>query len=189
MRESICQNARLKNYPESAKIENRQLVSIQEGGSRFLAPVTQLVGIESTLADLRRDLAELERDREKLTARAEYFSRCYSELAKIGEHGESLFLLLKSIKDQVFKNKDLSKDEIKEVFNNLSIDLQAFELAFFSNSRFVSGPTIPVMHSKPRKSLIVIVSCFIWFFILVISAFVLHWWQSNKNAIMSAPSL
>ena len=87
MRESVCQNARLKNYPESAKIENRQLVSIQEGGSRFLAPVTQLVGIESTLADFRRDLAELERDREKLTARAEYFSRCYSELAKIGEHG------------------------------------------------------------------------------------------------------
>ena len=62
-------------------------MSIQEGGSRFLAPVTQLVGIESTLADLRRDLAELERDREKLPARAEYFSRCYSELAKIGEHG------------------------------------------------------------------------------------------------------
>jgi len=122
----------LTNYPESAKIENRQLVSVQEGGERFLAPVTQLVGIESTLADLRRDLAELERDREKLTARAEYFSRCYSELAKIGEHGESLFLLLKSIKDEVFKNKDLSKDEIKEVFNNLSIDLQAFELAFFS---------------------------------------------------------
>ena len=179
----------LTNYPESAKIENRQLVSVQEGGERFLAPVTQLVGIESTLADLRRDLAELERDREKLTARAEYFSRCYSELAKIGEHGESLFLLLKSIKDEVFKNKDLSKDEIKEVFNNLSIDLQAFELAFFSNSRFVSGPTIPEAHIKPSKRLIVIMSCFISFFILVISAFVLHWWQSNKNAIMSASSL
>ena len=179
----------LTNYPESAKIENRQLVSVQEGGERFLAPVTQLVGIESTLADLRRDLAELERDREKLTARAEYFSRCYSELAKIGEHGESLFLLLKSIKDEVFKNKDLSKDEIKEVFNNLSIDLQTFDLIFFSNSRFISGPTIPDMHVKPKKSVIVIVTCFTSFFLLVIYSFVSHWWQSNKKAIMSAPSL
>ncbi len=81
----------LSNYPESEKLENRQLVSVQEGGSRFLAPVTQLVGIESTLADVRRDLAELERDREKLTVRSEYFSRCYSESAKIGEDGELLF--------------------------------------------------------------------------------------------------
>jgi LPS O-antigen subunit length determinant protein (WzzB/FepE family) len=179
----------LSEYPESAKIENRQLVSVQDGGSRFLAPVTQLVGIESNLADLRQDLAELERDREKLTARAEYFSRCYSELAKIGENGESLFLLLKSIKDEVFKNKDLGKDDVKEVFNNLTIDLQAFELNFFSNSRFISGPTVPMVHIKPRKSLIAIVSCFASFFFLIIGVFVLHWWQDNKKAIMSDPSL
>jgi LPS O-antigen subunit length determinant protein (WzzB/FepE family) len=179
----------LSIYPESAKIENRQLVSVQDGGSRFLAPVTQLVGIESSLADLRRDLAELEREREKLTARSEYFSRCYNKLEKIGKPGESLFLLLKSIKDEVFKNKDLGKNEIKEVYNNLSIDLQTFDLNFFSNSRFISGPTIPTVHIGPRKSLIVTVTCFVSFFLLVISAFVSHWWQSNKKAIMSASSL
>jgi LPS O-antigen subunit length determinant protein (WzzB/FepE family) len=179
----------LTNYPESAKMENRQLVSVQEGGDRFLAPVTQLVGIESTLADLRRGLAELERDREKLTARAEYFSRSHSELLKVGEQGESLFLMLKSIKDEVFKNKDLGKDEVKEVVNNLSIDLQTFDLNFFSNSRFISGPTIPTEHIKPRKSLIAIVSCFISFLLLVILAFISHWWQGNRKAIMSAPSL
>jgi LPS O-antigen subunit length determinant protein (WzzB/FepE family) len=179
----------ISNYPESAKIDNRQLVSVQDGGSRFLSPVTQLVGIESTLADLRRSLAGLQRDREKLTVRADYFSRCFSELAKIGENGESLLLLLKSIKDELFKNKDLSKDEVKEVFNNLSIDLQKFDLNFFITSRFISGPTLPTAHIKPRKSLIVVMSCFISFFILVISAVILHWWQKNKKAIISAPSL
>jgi LPS O-antigen subunit length determinant protein (WzzB/FepE family) len=177
----------LTNYPESAKIENRQLVSVQEGGDRFLSPVTQLVGIESTLADLRQDLAELERDREKLSIRAEFFSRCHSELLKIGEHGESLFLMIKSKKDEVFQSKDLGKDEVKEVFNNLNIDLQTFDLNFFSNSRFISGPTIPTEHIKPRKSLIAIVSCFASFFLLTIFAFASHWWQSNKKAIMSAP--
>ena len=161
----------LSNYPESSKIDNRQLVSVQDGGSRFLSPVTQVVGIESTLADLRRALAVLERDREKLNVRADYFSRCYSELAKIGEHGETLFLLLKSTKDEVFKNKDLSKDAVKEVFNNLSIDLQTFDLTFFINSRFISGPTVPTVHIKPRKSIIVIASCFTSFFILVIFTF------------------
>lgn len=176
----------LINYPESAKIENRQLVSVQEGGSRFLSPVTQLVGIESTLADQRRALAELERNKEKISTRAEYFSLCHSELAKIGERGEPLFLLLKSIKAELFKDKDLSKDTIKEVFNNLSIDLQTFELAFFSNCRFISGPTIPEKHIKPRKSLIVIASFFSSFFLLVILVLVLHWLQSNKKTFTKA---
>jgi LPS O-antigen subunit length determinant protein (WzzB/FepE family) len=179
----------LSDYPESAKIENRQLVSVQDGGSRFLSPVTQLVGIESTLADLRQDLAELRRDREKLTARSDYFSSCYKELEKTDKRGEELFLLLKSIKDEVFKKKDLGKDEVKEVFNTLSIDLQTFDLNFFSNSRFISGPTIPTEHIKPRKSIIAIVSCFTSFVLLVIWAFVLQWWQKNKKTIMSTSSL
>jgi LPS O-antigen subunit length determinant protein (WzzB/FepE family) len=178
----------LSNYPESAKIENRQLVSIEDGGDRFLAPVTQLVGIESALADLRQEIAELEREREKLTVRAEYFSRSYSGFEKMGERGESLFLLLKSAKDEVFKNKDLNKDAFKEVYNNLSIDLQTFEFIFFNNSRFVSGPTVPDMHVKPRKSIIVIVSFLASFFLLVILAFISQWWQSNKKTIMSAGS-
>jgi len=179
----------LSNYPESAKMESRQLVSIQEGGSRFLAPVTQLVGIESNLADLRQDLSVLERNREKLNASADYFSRCYSEMPKIIESGEILFLLLKSIKDEVFMNKDLDKDEVKEVLNNLNIDFQAFDLNFFRNSRFISGPTIPSEHIKPWKSFIAIASFFISFFLFVIFTFVSHWWQRNKKAIMSDPSL
>jgi hypothetical protein len=179
----------LIKYPESAKIESRQLVSIQEGGSRFLSPVTQLVGIESALADQRRAMAELERNKEKIATRAEYFSLCHSELTKMAERGESLFLLLKSIKAELFKNKDLSKDTVKEVFNNLSIDMQTFELAFFTNCRFISGPTIPDMHVRPKKSVIVIVTFFTSFFLLVIFSFASHWWQSNKKTITSAPSL
>lgn len=178
----------LTNYPESSKIDNRQLVSVQEGGSRFLSPITQLVGIESTLADLRRVLAELERDKEKFAITAKYFSLCNSELMKIDKRGESLFLLLKTIKAQIFKNEDFSRDTIKEVYNHLSIDLQAFELAFFNNCRFTSGPTIPEKYIKPRKSLIVIASCFFSFFLLVILAIILHWLQNNKKTLTSSNS-
>ena len=178
----------LSNYPESSKIENRQLVSVQDGGSRFLSPVTQLVGIESTMADLSRDLAGLERNRERLIVRADYFSRCLSELTKTGENGESLFLLLNSIKDEVFKTKDLSNDVVKEVFNNLSIDLQTYDFTFFKNSRFISGPTIPTVHIKPHKRAIVIVTCFTSFFFFIFWSLVLEWWQDKKKIIMSAKS-
>lgn len=178
----------LSNYPESAKMESRQVVSVQEGGSRYLAPVTQLVGIESTLADLRRDLAELKRAKEKLSMRAEFFSRSFSELAENAKQGESLFLLLKKIKDEVFKGKDLDKDEVKEIFNSLSIDLQTFDFTFFQNSRFISGPTLPSVAIKPRKILIVGLSFLGSFFVLAILALTLSWWQINKKAIMSSSS-
>lgn len=61
-------------------METRQVLSVQKGGSRFLSPVTQLVGIESTLADLRRSPAQLERDSEKLSVRAEFFSRSFNDI-------------------------------------------------------------------------------------------------------------
>jgi hypothetical protein len=175
----------LSNYPEAANMESRQIVSVQEGGARFLAPVTQLVGIESILADIRRELAKLKNDREKLSVRTEYFSRIFNELAKVSEHGDSLFQLLKTIKDEVFEDKNLNSDEVKEVFNSLSIDLQAFDFTFYQNSRFISGPTVPTLHVKPRKSIIVVVTCIASFFFFVIMAFVAHWWQGNKKVIMS----
>jgi LPS O-antigen subunit length determinant protein (WzzB/FepE family) len=175
----------LTKYPASAKIENRQLVSVQEGGSRFLSPVTQLVGIESALADQRRNLAELEREKDMLLIRREYFSKCNNSLNKLGRRGEMIFSQLKVIKSDVFKNKDFRMGTVKEVFNNLNIALQTFDLAFFTNCRFISGPTLPERHIAPRKSIIVIVACFLSFFFFVFLVFALHWWQSNKKAIKS----
>jgi hypothetical protein len=110
-------------------------------------------------------------------------------LEKIGERGESLLSLLKSAKEDLFKNKDLNNDALKEVFNNLSIDLHTFEFIFFGNSRFVSGPTIPTVPIKPKKGLIAIVTFFSSFFLLVVFSFTLHWWQKNKKIITSQTSL
>jgi hypothetical protein len=173
----------LTKYPEAAKIESRQVVSVQEGGFRFLGPITQLVGIESILADQRRNLAGLERGKEKLLIQREYFSECNAALNKIGGRGKMIFSQLKAIKSDVFKKMDFSEDVVKEVSNDLSIDLQTFDLAFFTNCRFISGPTFPARHIKPRKSMIAIIACFLSFFFFVVLTLVLYWWQSNKREI------
>lgn len=175
----------LTRYPESARIENRQLVSVQEGGSRYLAPITQLVGIESTLADLRRALSQLERDKEMHILRSEYFSRCQEGLKNANEIGTVLLAMVKSVKADVFRDKDLSMDTVKEVFNSLSIDLQTFDLVFFSLTRFISGPTMPNRHIKPRKILIVIITFFLAAFFFVCLAFSLSWWHCYKQAILA----
>jgi LPS O-antigen subunit length determinant protein (WzzB/FepE family) len=173
----------LTRYPESVKIENRQLVSVQDGGGRYLSPVTQLVGIESELADQRQQLALLKRQKEMLGIYMEYFSRCKDELKRAERRGEIIFSLLKSIQIEVFKNKDLNRDTVKEVANDLSIDLQTFDLVFFTNCRFISGPTTPDRHIRPRKTLVVVLTCFLAFFFFMVLALAWHWWKSNQNRI------
>ncbi len=175
----------LRKYPDSAKIDNRQLVSIQEGGARFLSPVTQLVGIESTVADLRREVALLEREREKILPLVEFFDRAKVALDQAGEQGEPLFQAIKTIHKDLFAGKDLSRDTLREVFNNLSVEQQNFDRTFNTSYRFVSGPTVPARHIKPSRSKIVLIAFFLAGFFFVCLAFLLSWWQHNKQAILN----
>lgn len=173
----------LRKYPDAANIENRQLVSIQEGGSRFLSPVTQLVGIESMVADLRRKVDKLERDREKLALRVEFFDLVKAALDQEGKQGEPLFQRLKAAETELFAKKDLSRDTVREVFNNLSVDRQNFERTFYQSYRFVSDPTVPTHHIKPRKSKIVLAAFFLSAFFFLFLALFLNWWQDNKKIL------
>jgi len=178
----------LSKHPESAKIENRQLVSIQDGGYHYLSPVTQLVGIESAVADQRRRLARFDRTRERLMIRQRYFSLCITEMKKIGVRGETILQMLKTAKSQVFTETDLAKDSVKEASNDLLIDMERFELAFHTNCRFISGPTVPVRHIRPSRTAIVAGAFLASFVLFVLFAFVFSWWEKNKQKILAGNS-
>lgn len=178
----------LAKYPESARIENRQLLSIQDGGYRYLSPVTQLVGIESAVADQRRRLASLDRTRERLMIRQRYFSRCIAEMKKIGVGGEEILQMLKTTRSQVFTETELAKGSVKEALNELLIDTERFELAFNTNCRFISGPTVPVRHIRPSGTAIVSSAFLASFVLLVLFAFVSSWWATNKRKILAGNS-
>ena len=100
----------MTKYPASARIQDRQVVSVQEGGHHYLSPVTQLVGIESNLADIRRGRADLERTKEKLMLYKEFFFNCMGMMEKADKNGDFLLSQLSIIKNDFFKNKDVSKD-------------------------------------------------------------------------------
>jgi LPS O-antigen subunit length determinant protein (WzzB/FepE family) len=175
----------LRNYPDSARIENRQLVSIQDGGARYLSPVTQIVGIESTLADLRREVADLERDREMLLLRAEYFDMGRAEVDKSDEQGEGLFQALKANHAALFAKKNLERDTVREVYNSLNIDLLNFDRTFNRSYRFVSGPTVPDRHIKPSKRMIILLAIVLAGAFFCLLALALDWWNGHKQWIIS----
>ena len=177
----------LTKYPDSARIEDRQLVSVQEGGYHYLSPVSQLVGIESNLADLRRELADFQRAKEKLLISRAYFSKCKDMMEKADKCGDFLLSQLPIIKADLVKDLDLSQDTTKEAINNISFDIQRF-MNLYANYRFISGPSIPEKPIKPNKRVIVMVTFFATFFLLIMMTFILEWWQKNKEIIRASSS-
>lgn len=175
----------LTKYPSSVKIENRQLVSIQDGGARFLSPLTQLVGIEAEMADQHQILNKMQREKDKLAIKLDYYSRCKAEMAGNRNQGVIFFNLLKSIKHEMFKKMDFNKDTVRRVSNSLNIDLQAFDLIFFFNCRFISEPTMPDKPIKLPIARIVVVTFILSTLFMLILAVTLAWWQEYKHAMMA----
>ena len=86
----------MRRYPDAGRNDNWQLMTTAAGGERFLSPVTQLIGIETTMIDLRREVVRLERNRQKLLLRIQFFDQCKTALDKPIEYGEPLFQFLKT---------------------------------------------------------------------------------------------
>jgi len=173
----------LSKYPASSKIENRQVVSIEGEGYRYLSPITQLIGIESNIADIKEKLANYERNKEKAEINFSFFSKI-KDYANTNHSGEAIYKRLFSLKKEVFENKDLSQDTVKEVFNQLTIDLENFRTLFFEEMRFIAGPSIPTHPIRPKKPVIVIAGFFIGLFIVIFMVFILEFWHKNRYSIL-----
>lgn len=75
-RRVLDMKAILAKYPDAARMDARQVVSVNptEGGERFLSPLAQLVGFESTLSQRREQIKRWERDLKQKQLLAGFFS-------------------------------------------------------------------------------------------------------------------
>jgi hypothetical protein len=67
--------------PELGKGAPQQVVSVAEGGARYLSPAAQVVGVESTLAEYRERVASAERQARKAAAQHDFYRRVEGLLA------------------------------------------------------------------------------------------------------------
>jgi len=173
----------LKRYPQSRSIEQRQLVSTEKDGYRYLSPIAQLVGIESMLADLKTNLEEYNRSKAINFLNVAFLKEA-KKIIEVEEIGTKLFEKIYQLKDSFFKNLDLKNGVNKEVYNNIIIDLNSYYHLFYETMRFASGPKLPSKPIKPKKKLIIVISFFLSFFIFIFSAFIIEWWVNNKKNIL-----
>jgi len=157
-------------------------VSVGEGGYNYLSPATQLVGVESQVADLMERSARENRNKEISQVNYNFFNDARKFFGK-DENGDLVYNNLVELQNQFFKNLDLNKDTHREVYNTLLNDMEIVRFTFYESYRFVSEPNLPMKPVKPKKALIVIIATILSFFVFMFLAFIIEWWKNNRSFI------
>lgn len=130
----------LHTYPDSIASDRRQLVSVSEDSARYLSPVTQLVAIESTIAEQKQKLPTIEREQRINAINVRYYEKVLAYLSK-STSGTAFLHELPVIRDELHLNLDDPVEKL--VFNQISIDDLKANATYFEQARFIAQPTKP----------------------------------------------
>lgn len=171
----------LKKYPQASVGGGRELVSVENSGHRFLSPVTQLVGIASSIADIREELSRQQRS--KILAELKYRFLTSARRGLETEHfSDPLLKSLLELLDSGFLEPQTPPDILKEARTEIAMDIDAI-ISLRDEMRFISAPSTPNRPIKPQKTLILAITLMASFFLFVTLAITLEWWKSNKKKI------
>jgi len=173
----------LTRYPQTAAMNNRELVSLELGGHRYLSPVSQIVGVESHIADLKENIAHNTRNSQLMNLKVVFFTRA-KQILDNERFGTVLLEKCLKFKEFIAAKKDLPGDVVQQAVNELAIDLESFS-GLKRDMQYVSPPSLPIKPVKPRKAIIVTVAFVFGFFFFVVLAFFIEWWHTNKKKIES----
>ena len=128
-----------REFPDVADSAGRQVVSVADGGARYLSPNAQLVGLESTLAALQEEIAMYERARNVSRLLAAHYAKAL-DLASGDLLSDQLIAALAKTIDTSFASggTDIERAEAR---NDALLDLQALRALREQGLRFASGPT------------------------------------------------
>jgi len=172
----------LRKYPAMAAVDARQVISVDKGGTEYLSPMVQIVGVESKLAEVAAELSRLTREREMAAARKDYFAGAKALFEK-NRLAEATLLGLDPLKDQVFKTKNLDDETLKDVYNSISVENENLRRHYFDELRFLSGPTLPERPASPRLLVWIPLALIGAFFLMVVVTLGWGWARANWRTI------
>lgn len=163
----------MKRYPGVDALGNHQVVSIQEGGYRYLPPANQAVGVESEITDIKQELLITERSRNVSERAVEFYNNLLPDLEK-EPGGEFLLARYDDLVKKLGKDLNSPDDVTREFYNLVTVRNEEFKRTLLSSYRFISEPNLPSRHIKPRRGRIVLISTFFSFIIIVLWVFANH---------------
>lgn len=124
--------------PGSGALDNRQVVSLKDGGEKFLSPMAQLMAAEIDIADMRVETHKRLRDRTAAEIKKAYYCRA-KKMLRQPRLGQGYLAQLKSIGADVLKDFDSNADVVEQTVNELEIQRQDWEDKYLERARFVAS--------------------------------------------------
>jgi hypothetical protein len=116
-------------YPEAQRMESRQVVNADASSARYLAPITQIIALESGAAEMNESLRRMERRERQLRIEVDFFDKA-AAASKSARDGRVLLDRLSSVLSEVMEAVDQDDDAIREVANRFALDLKSFRDQF-----------------------------------------------------------
>jgi hypothetical protein len=134
-------------YPESQRMEARQVVTADANSARYLAPIAQVIALEAGVAEANESLRRLERRAKQLKIEAAFFGTA-AQQARATSQGWTLLDQLLAIKKDVFMPLDNDDDATRELSNRFNLELKSFKDQFSIGFGFRSPVLEPTRSSR-----------------------------------------
>jgi hypothetical protein len=121
----------LARYPDSAKLDSRQVISITEGSDRFLSPLAQLVAADTSITQLRESITRKERQARQYAFQERFFREA-DRLLDSNLLAVDLIPRLASLATQKFEGVDIQAEWAREVALRIEADVAGFSSALAS---------------------------------------------------------
>jgi hypothetical protein len=119
----------LTRYPDAARMDSRQLLSISQSdsGERYLSPLAQLVGAESAISQRREMIRRSQRELKQKTVLAQFYDSAEAVLERELEVSK-LIAELKSLATKTFSHPDAEQEWNQEAALRVQGSLDNFDV-------------------------------------------------------------
>lgn len=176
----------IATIPGAAGVDNRQVISLEGGGERYLSPTAQLVAIELGIGDAELEAARRERDRQAVAIKKEYYC-AGRDLQKQAPTGMAFLDQLAELHDKVLSKADSLQDVAEQAAIGLALERQAWASQYIERSRYVAAPDGGEQKRRnPGRAVGLALGGVIGGLFGLLFALGLAWWHDNRESVLSA---
>jgi hypothetical protein len=169
-------------YPGVARDAQRQVISTQDGGERYLSPVTQVVGVEAQIIEANSELTRLDREKERLRALVDFYDAARTGVlaAKTGDH----FRVFNEAFALLQKRPDASNEAVRDAITTVRVEadlLRAFNTDYL---RFAGAPST---QGQFRSILVwspLVLGPLVGLLLAMLAVIALEWWRRNRALVL-----
>jgi hypothetical protein len=138
-------------YPDAARRDSQQVVDVRKDNEKFMSPMSQLVGAESEIIDIRERLQKLDREIEQQSFVKSLVVEAEAAANKAQSGSDSVRQLSAVITET---SKKVKTEAEREKLLSLAADLSQISARFLSQAQFVAKPSVPTRPERPTPLMV-----------------------------------